>query len=69
MTPSQYTIKSVLKSQEEKIKSRAKFCDDKMIPLVRDTTIQAEKNKMLGMLEVAKAIELDTTEFRYIYLL
>lgn len=69
MTPSQYAIKSLLKKQEEKITIRVKHCDDKMIPLVRDSVIQNEKNKMLGMIEAAQAIQLDTSEFRYIYLI
>jgi len=69
MTPSQYTVKSVLKQQEQKIKDRSKFCDEKRIPLSIDRGIQSEKQKMLGMIEVAQAIELDITEFRYVYLL
>lgn len=69
MTPSQYTVKSVLKQQEQKIKDRSKVCDEKRIPLSLDKGIQAEKQKMLGMVEIAQAIQLDTTEFKYVYLL
>lgn len=69
MTPSQHTVKTVLKQQEQRIKDRSKFCDDKRIPLSIDKGIQQEKNKMLGMMEVAQAIALDTTEFKYVYLL
>lgn len=69
MTPSQYTVKSVLKQQEQKIKDRSKHCDEKRIPLSLDKGMQAEKQKMLGMIEIAQAIQLDTTEFKYVYLL
>ena len=69
MTPSQYTVKSVLKQQEQKIKDRSKVCDEKRIPLSLDKGMQAEKQKMLGMIEIAQAIQLDTTEFKYVYLL
>ena len=69
MTPSQYTVKSVLKQQVQKIKDRSKVCDEKRIPLSLDKGMQAEKQKMLGMIEIAQAIQLDTTEFKYVYLL
>jgi hypothetical protein len=69
MTPSQYTVRSVLKQQEQKIKDRSKHCDEKRIPLAVDKGIQEEKQRMLGMIEVAQAIQLDITEFRYVYLL
>jgi hypothetical protein len=69
MTPSQYTVRSLLKQQEQKIKDRSKHCDEKRIPLAIDRGIQEEKQRMLGMIEVAQAIQLDITEFRYVYLL